>query len=101
MCQCQLPIDAQIFIAYIQAMNRIKRSKLAIETAGGQACVARACRVSQPTVWGWTRSGIPRTDWTGETNYSAVIERLVADADPGNKITREWILNGENTHDFS
>jgi len=70
-------------------MDRVQRSKAAIEAAGGQACVARACGVKQPTVFGWTKSGLPRTDWTGETNYSAEIESLSE-----GKVTRDWILTG-------
>ena len=48
----------------------------AIQQAGGQAEVARACGVSQPGVFKWTKEGLPRTEWTGETNYSGEIERL-------------------------
>lgn len=48
----------------------------AIKDAGGQSAVARACGVAQPTVFSWTRKGLPRTEWTGETDYAAVIESL-------------------------
>lgn len=70
-------------------MDRVERSKLAIKAAGGQTQVARACGVKQPTVFGWTKTGLPRTDWTGETNYSAIIAELT-----GGKCTRDWIING-------
>lgn len=58
----------------------------AIKEAGGQSAVARACGVAQPTVFGWTRKGLPRTEWTGETNYASVIEALTDGRFPKQKL---------------
>lgn len=39
--------------------------------------LAEACGVSYQAVRKWEAAGrLPRTDWTGETNYSEIIERL-------------------------
>lgn len=41
----------------------------------GQRGLARACGVSNPAVIKWLRAGhLPRSSWTGETNYPALIE---------------------------
>jgi hypothetical protein len=39
--------------------------------------LAAACGVSYQAVRKWEAAGrLPRTDWTGDTNYSEIIERL-------------------------
>lgn len=49
----------------------------AITAAGGQARVAVECGVKQPSVFKWAKNGhLPRTDFTGETNYAETISRL-------------------------
>lgn len=48
----------------------------AVREAGGQSHVANACSVSQPAVAKWLKFGLPRTEWTGETNHHATIIRL-------------------------
>lgn len=54
----------------------------------GLAKLARACGVTYPALRKWERAGrLPRTEWTGETNYSAIFERETA-----GKITREALL---------
>lgn len=70
-------------------MDKKQRIKYAIEIAGGQVRVAKACGVSQPAVSGWINRGLPRTDWTGETNYAGAIERLT-----NGVITKDWLLTG-------
>ena len=61
----------------------------AIEKAGGPAVVGKACGVTYQAVLKWTKSGtLPRTEWTGETNYSAVIEKLTK-----GKFSREKLLS--------
>jgi len=40
----------------------------------GQTAIANICRVSQPAVFKWSVTGrLPRTEWTGETNYAEKI----------------------------
>ena len=39
--------------------------------------LAQACGVSHQAVRKWEAAGrLPRTEWTGETNYSEVIEHI-------------------------
>lgn len=60
----------------------------AIDTAGA-AKIAAACRVSVQAVYKWqAKRRLPRTEWTGETNYAAQIEALC-----DNAITRDELLN--------
>lgn len=66
----------------------------AVEAAGGQARVASECGIKQPSVFKWTRKGLPRTEWTGETNYSAVIARLCKE-NGYPEYTRDRLLNRE------
>tara|TARA_R100000951_G_scaffold115414_1_gene123430 strand:- start:2022 stop:2240 length:219 start_codon:yes stop_codon:yes gene_type:complete len=59
-------------------MNRETLIK-AIELAGGKKAVAEACDLSYEAVRKWTKNGLPRTEWTGETDYSVVIAALQND----------------------
>lgn len=60
----------------------------AIALAGGISKLADALGVSYQAVRKWERAGrLPRTEWTGETNYSATIESLT-----GGRVTRERLL---------
>ena len=70
-------------------MNKIERAKKAINSIG-QTRLAKACGVKQPAVYEWTIRGLPRTEWTGETSYSAIIEKLSR-----GEFTRDWMLNGD------
>lgn len=50
--------------------------KQAIEKAGGVALVANGCNISPRAVYKWLAAGrLPRTDYTGETDYA---ERICA-----------------------
>lgn len=61
--------------------------KRAIALAGLTA-VAKACSVSHQAVRKWEAGGrMPRTEWTGETHYSAAIERL-----SGGQVTKDQLL---------
>jgi hypothetical protein len=54
----------------------------------GLTALARKCKVSHQAVRKWQAAGrMPRTEWTGETDYSHVIQRLTAD-----RVTREQLL---------
>lgn len=54
----------------------------------GVARLAGAMSVSRRAVGKWEKAGrLPRTEWTGETNYSGVIEELT-----GRRVTREQLL---------
>ena len=48
----------------------------AVGKSGGPKIVASECGVSYQAVLKWMKNGLPRTEWTGETDYSSVIERL-------------------------
>jgi len=59
----------------------------AIEIVGLQA-IAQACGVSYQAVRKWERKNrLPRTDWTGETSYSAAIEKAT-----GGQVARQDLL---------
>lgn len=47
----------------------------AIEIAGLRP-LADACDVSYQAVRKWEKHGLPRTEWTGETDYSGTIQRM-------------------------
>lgn len=50
----------------------------AIDLAGLSA-LARECKVSHQAVRKWQRAKrMPRTEWTGETEYSNTIERITS-----------------------
>lgn len=54
--------------------------KQAIEDSGGAAAVAVACGVSARAVYKWAASGsLPRTEYTGETNYAEQIAHLACE----------------------
>lgn len=42
----------------------------------GLGALARALNVTHQAVRKWERTGLPRTEWTGETSYAECIERL-------------------------
>ena len=67
------------------------RAAEAIKAVGGQTTVARECNVKQSSVSKWTRNGLPRTEWTGETEHSVVIERLAAEQGK-HQFTRAYLL---------
>jgi hypothetical protein len=47
----------------------------------GRSVLARAVGLTPPAIKKWEIAGkMPRTEWTGETNYSGVIEKLTAGA---------------------
>ena len=49
----------------------------AINEAGGPRVVGAACGITYQAVLKWIEKGrLPRTEWTGETNYARIIERL-------------------------
>lgn len=60
----------------------------AIETVGLRA-LAKACNVSPQAIYKWQAKGrLPRTDWTGETDYASRIEEATKGV-----ITRDQLLN--------
>lgn len=60
----------------------------AIQIAG--LCnLARACGVKHQAIYKWREKGtLPRTDWTGETDYASRIEEATKGA-----VTRDQLLN--------
>ncbi|MEF1310694.1 hypothetical protein QTO01_11355 [Vibrio mytili] len=54
--------------------------------------VALACSVSNRAVYKWRERGVlPRTDFTGETNYASVISELSQATET--PVTKEELLN--------
>jgi hypothetical protein len=61
----------------------------AVEEAGGPSAVAKQCGISPQAVCKWMNEGhLPRSDWTGETDYASVIARLSKDK----RFTRDRLL---------
>lgn len=61
----------------------------AVSKVGGAAKAAVVCGVSTRAIYKWlSAEALPRTDYTGETNYA---ERL-ADAS-GGAFSADWLLN--------
>lgn len=46
------------------------------KACGGYKSVALELKVHRQTVWRWEKRGLPRTEWTGETEYSIRLEAL-------------------------
>lgn len=60
----------------------------AIETVG-LCALAKACNVTPQAIYKWQAKGrLPRTDWTGETDYASRIEEAT-----GGRITRTQLLD--------
>lgn len=58
----------------------------------GLSALARGLGVSYQAIRKWEKVGrLPRTEWTGETNYGTVIEKLT-----GGKVTRAALLGVRN-----
>lgn len=55
----------------------------------GLRALARFCGVTPQAIYKWeTKGSLPRTDWTGETDYASRIEEATKGA-----ITRDQLLN--------
>lgn len=59
----------------------------------GLKTISGACGVTYQAVRKWERAGrLPRTEYTGETRYAAMIVAACREKDPGTPITRERLL---------
>lgn len=64
----------------------------AIETVG-LCALAKACNVTPQAIYKWQAKGrLPRTEWTGETDYASCIEIAT-----GGRITRAQLLDLKST----
>lgn len=55
----------------------------------GLCKLAQACGVRHQSIYRWVEKGaLPRTDWTGETDYASRIEEATKGA-----VTRDQLLN--------
>lgn len=67
--------------------------KIAINLAGGPSAVAKETKVSTRAVHKWLqKNSLPRTDYTGETAYSASIVALVTEKH-GHRFTASQLLD--------
>lgn len=75
----------------------VTTSKPAIQEAAdflGAYRIAKVCGVKGPSVYKWLANGcLPRTEWTGETNYAALIS-----AECEGKVSRAALLERPKTH---
>lgn len=54
--------------------------KTAIDKAGGPASAAKVCGVSARAVYKWlSNESLPRTDYTGETDYAQLLANAAAE----------------------
>lgn len=65
----------------------IKLTEAINDPSIGLLGIARACGVTYQAVRKWEKNGMPRSEWTGETNYSATIASL-----SGGKYAKEDFL---------
>ena len=57
----------------------------------GLAKLSRELTVSHQAIRKWQRAGrMPRTEWTGETDYSQAIQRLTAGAVSRDMLLAKW-----------
>ncbi|MBB04089.1 MAG: hypothetical protein CML03_00955 [Pseudooceanicola sp.] len=64
--------------------------KSAIAEAGGVEAVSEGCGVSIRAVYKWIASGsLPRTEYTGETQYASVLSQLSKNKLSPNQILEE------------
>lgn len=59
-------------------MSQLNLLKKAVADAGGTKTVAVACGLSYEAVRKWLANGLPRTEFSGETEYAETICRLAA-----------------------
>jgi len=62
-------------------MSKRERSRAALSLAikaipGGMFAIAESCGVSYEAVRKWRKNGLPKSEWTGETQYSKSIATL-------------------------
>jgi len=70
-------------------MNETNPIHLAYHLCGGPYAISKICGISNTTALRWKRQGhLPRTEWTGETDYATLIERATQGA-----VTRESLLS--------
>lgn len=66
--------------------------RFAISAVGGQTAAARICGVSSVAVFKWLKRGkLPRTEYTGKTDYSKRLASHAKDA-----FTAEWLMYSAN-----
>lgn len=64
----------------------------AIDLAGGQTAIANIVGLTPQAIQKWVANGcLPRTEWTGETNYAELIADHLAP-----QISREELLHRPN-----
>jgi hypothetical protein len=72
--------------------NPITHQKTALDVAFdilGPNKLARVCGIKGPSACKWrTKGRLPRTEWTGETNYASLIA-----AATGGRVTRDELLS--------
>lgn len=60
----------------------------------GLVALASECKVTYQAVRRWEKNErLPRTEWTGETNYAAIIERMT-NGDITRDALMEWSARG-------
>lgn len=67
-------------------MNSISH---AVEKAGGPIAAAKACGITRQAIDKWVAKGcLPRSDYTGETQYAAKLATA-----SGGAFTEQWLLD--------
>ena len=64
-----------------------------VATCGGQVKAGEACGVTPAIIGRWIKQQhLPRTDYTGETDYAGALARVSTDP----SYNRQWILDQAN-----
>jgi hypothetical protein len=78
------------FSPIIRAMNEAHPMEQAIAKVG-LIRVAAACGKTHQAVRKWQRAGrMPRTEWTGETDYAKRIEQLCGGSPTADQLLKPW-----------
>ncbi len=69
----------------------------AFEAVGGIGAAAKVCNRSYQALNKWRQAGcLPRTDYTGETNYAELL--ATAATEKGNSFQASWLLSASAPH---
>jgi hypothetical protein len=78
-------------VAMLQPTDFSNAIAFAFEAAGGIGAAAKACGRSYQALNKWRLAGcLPRTDYTGETNYAECL--AIAAKQNGNPFEASWLL---------
>ncbi|AXI04356.1 helix-turn-helix domain-containing protein [Aquirhabdus parva] len=79
----------------MSSQKQVSALEKAIAAVGGQANAAAICNISVAAIGRWVKRGhLPRTEYTGETNYAELLAQSVTAQQ--DSFTSEWLLEHAN-----